>query len=667
MPSRRRIRQPIRRRMPKRIRQPKPVTSSQTLTSTYDIPIGLPSMTAFSTKAVSLDPSAHENSRASAQMSIYNKYKLLACSLIYSPSVGYDSSSGLLGVFHSTAEEEIAPQTREDFQGRIQNAGPSGCLIPVRKNKVFTVPKSVIRNIAEGYTPGATQTPGRIVIGSATSCDIDSPGLLTLRSTYQFIGPTVPATPASPTKIIKRAPYTRRLASFVWKPTNPEWFLISGLVDSYAATSDAITDVSIEFSVYNASGSSFGKSIGQSYNDWQSFIESAFADSQADWETFTSSTLAAITFDPPGSPFKTAGILDSQRFVTTMPDSTTTTLVDSVTTTLEESVTTTLPLSQTTTLQDSVTTTLQESVTTTLPESQTTTLEDSKTTTLDSSVTTTLPQSQTTTLQGSIVKTEPGSVTTTDSDSTTKTLSGSVTTTDENSKTTTQIESRVYIALPNQGVVSSNNPLPVDDGGGGFFMNLATGVITAFVLEKGRKYGPDSKETPEGYVRLKGTYPAGGDVDGVSYPDVNAPSSTTSVDYKQFTSFDVLIKPQNFEGTGWHQKLDSVICRHYLGPAYYGNLQSRVAIDVTVAPILFEEADTGNKILGDPCRYRALYYKDTNDFRVIRSSTEVEAKLYDTQSAIGFRVIPVMSDYPIYEDESKTWFAIYGHNVDTNL
>ena len=110
----------------------------------------------------------------------------------YTPSVGFDKSSGSYGLLYVADESEPVPSTSEDFLSQCISVGPNGCRWAVRNRKRFTIPKGSIKNISEGYgTSDTSQTPGKLVIGSTSAGEVASPGTIVLHITYRFFSPYI--------------------------------------------------------------------------------------------------------------------------------------------------------------------------------------------------------------------------------------------------------------------------------------------------------------------------------------------------------------------------------------------------------------------------------------------------------------------------------------------
>lgn len=162
------------------------------------IPIELPTMTAANYVSVSLDPSVYTSSMCSVLMSIYDKYYVDGVTFEWDSSVGYNTSAGLLGLAYLANEAIPLPASFSELTNMVING--IGKLVPVKANKViWNVPRGAIRNDTEGYTPGASNTPGRFILGPTTTCDDAAPGTLLMIVKYRLVGPRAPTPPAAPT------------------------------------------------------------------------------------------------------------------------------------------------------------------------------------------------------------------------------------------------------------------------------------------------------------------------------------------------------------------------------------------------------------------------------------------------------------------------------------
>lgn len=139
-----------------------------------------------SPQKISLNPADAPGTRQEKMAQIYGKYAVTAVKVEYSPSVGYNTSGGSLGVVFQAQEQIAPPSSTAGMVSLVKNS--RGTHFPVKNRAVWNVPKSLIRNNPEGYNTDAavTETPGALTVGYCAPPDSDIPGIMTVTVTYRF-------------------------------------------------------------------------------------------------------------------------------------------------------------------------------------------------------------------------------------------------------------------------------------------------------------------------------------------------------------------------------------------------------------------------------------------------------------------------------------------------
>lgn len=166
---------------------PQSATNSTTLT--YRINVDVPDITSttFAKTVLKLDPSTYESDRVAWQMLGWCKYYVVSVGLHFISTCSVMKSSGSYGVAYLADEKAVLPTSITEMRNAA-NQG-SGREFEVKSKFRWSISNKLIRNLAEGYTPGEAQTPGIIVLGVCSTGEVAAPGTMVMTVTYHFMSP----------------------------------------------------------------------------------------------------------------------------------------------------------------------------------------------------------------------------------------------------------------------------------------------------------------------------------------------------------------------------------------------------------------------------------------------------------------------------------------------
>ncbi|APG76140.1 hypothetical protein 4 [Beihai tombus-like virus 12] len=498
------------------------LASAQRVLHRTSIPFDVADATGASCTKIVLDPSAYTKDRASAMASIFQKYAVRSVAVDFTPSVGFNESSGQWGVGYMADESNQGqglPSTTADVVAMARQG--CGTLSPVRSKLHWAVPRRSLRNITEGYTPGGAEQPGAVFVGVAAAASVAQPGVWTLDILYEFWGPRPPFEKAVlPTEITSGGGYGITFGDgsdwpYGYHPPDALWRNLWRARDScslttvtsfYAHTSAGVFLLEGPGKIEQLEGLGTVEVIN-AFMDTHSLLGVSLFGTNAMKQIPIPAVRQAVSVQPE---FRVRVInevddpVPTQETVDPLPVEVTNVplpVAETVDPLPVEVTNVPLPVAET------VDPLPVEVTNVPLPVAETVDPLPVEVTNVPLPVAETvdpLPVDVTNTPLPVAEVVDPLPVKVTN---------------------TPLPVAEAQLPLP---VNETNLPLPVDDGGGGFFMNLATGVITAVVKQAGRTYTRDSKETPAGYVRLKCSYPVGGAVDGQVYGSVNIPAYPTA-------------------------------------------------------------------------------------------------------------------------------------------